>query len=90
MLKILKALTFTKWDKKKELIVSTFKAITCPILEYVNTMWNPIIKCQCQETAHHLKHRFANCYRLHTRYTQPLHNETKVLPMDTHLKLHAT
>ena len=34
---ILKTITSTKWDKQKELIVSTFKAITCPILEYANT-----------------------------------------------------
>ena len=39
---ILKALTSTKWDKRKELIVSTFKLITRPILEYANA-WSPII-----------------------------------------------
>ena len=38
MLNILKALTSTKWGKQKELIVSTFKAITHPILEYANTV----------------------------------------------------
>ena len=40
---ILKALTSTKWDKQKKLIVSTFKTITRPVLEYANTVWNPII-----------------------------------------------
>ena len=38
MLNILKALTSTKWGKQEELIVTTFKAITCPILEYANTI----------------------------------------------------
>ena len=40
---ILKALTSTKWGKEKELIVSTLMGITYPILEYTNTIWNPII-----------------------------------------------
>ena len=66
-LNIIKALTVAKWGKKKELIVSTFKAITCPILEYANT--EPYhIKHQHQETANHSKHSFANCYWLHMRY----------------------
>ena len=43
MLNILKALASTKWGKQKELIFSTFKAIICPILEYANTIWRPMI-----------------------------------------------
>ena len=48
------------------------------------------IKHQHQETANYLKHSFANCSGC-TRdtNTQHLHDETKVLPMDTHLKLNA-
>ena len=38
MLNILKALTSTKCGKQDELIVAKFKAITCPILEYANTI----------------------------------------------------
>ena len=37
-LKLLKALTSTKWGKQKETIVATYKAITRPILEYVSTI----------------------------------------------------
>ena len=45
---------------------------------------------QLQETARHLKHSFANCYWLHTRYKHSnLHEKTKVLPMDTHFRFHA-
>ena len=43
LLNILKALILTKWGKQKEIIVSAFKAITCIILEYANTIWIPII-----------------------------------------------
>ena len=42
-LNILKALTSSKSGKQKQLIVSTFKAITRPILNYANTIWSPII-----------------------------------------------
>ena len=47
------------------------------------------IKHQHQETANHSKHSFANCYWLDTNI-QHLHNKTKVVPIDTHLKLYAT
>ena len=36
-------LTFTKRCKQKKLMVSTFKAITHPILKHTNTIWSPII-----------------------------------------------
>ena len=42
-LNILKALTSSKSGKQKQLTVSTFKAITRPILNYENTIWSPII-----------------------------------------------
>ena len=42
-LNILKALTSSKLGKQKQLTVSTFKAITRPILNYENTIWSPII-----------------------------------------------
>ena len=42
-LNILKAFTSTSWGNQKELIVSTFKAITNPILKYASTIWSPII-----------------------------------------------
>ena len=49
------------------------------------------IKHQHQDIPKHSKHSFANCYWLHKgTNTQYLHDKTEVLPMDTHLKLHAT
>ena len=42
-LSIMKALTSTKWGKQKKLIISIFKAITRPTLEFANTIWSTII-----------------------------------------------
>ena len=40
---MLKALTTTKWGKDKETVVSSYKAITRPQIEYASTVWSPII-----------------------------------------------
>ena len=51
------------------------------------------IKYQHQETENHSEHSSANCYGTgctRDTNTQHLHDETKVLRIDTHLKLHAT
>ena len=50
------------------------------------------IKHQHQYTANHSKHSFAYCYwHIQDTNTQHLHDKTKVLlPIDIHLKLHAT
>ena len=40
---MIKALTSTKYDKQKKLIIYTLKAISHPILEYANSIRNPII-----------------------------------------------
>ena len=92
MLNILKALTSTKWGKQKELIISTFKAITRPILEYENNIWiliisNTIIKKL--QTIQNTALRIATGCTQDTN-TQHLHDKTKLLPIDTHLKLHTT
>ena len=92
MLNILKALTSTKWGKQKELIVSTFKAITCSILEYADTIWSFIISntnIKKLQTIQNTALQINTGSTQHTN-TQNLHEETKVFPMDTHLKLHAT
>ena len=91
-LNILKALTSTKWGKQKELMVSIFKVITRPILKYANTIWSPIISntnIKKLQTFQNTALRIATGCTRDTN-TQHLHDKTKVLPMDTHLKLHAT
>ena len=79
--------------KQKKLIVYTFKAIIRPSLEPANTTWSPIIsntnikKLQTiQNTALRI---VTGCTLKHTK-TQHLHDEIKIFPTDTHLKLHAT
>ena len=49
------------------------------------------IKHQQQETANYSEHSFVHCYWLHmSTDIQGLQDKTSVLPMGTHLKLHAT
>ena len=40
---ILKSLTSTKWSKQKENLVTTYKTITRPIIEYASTVWSPTV-----------------------------------------------
>ena len=68
MLDILKAPTINKWGKLKELIVSTFKAMTGPILEYANTIGALSYLTPTSKTANHSEHSYANCFWLHKRY----------------------
>ena len=78
--------------KQKEITVSTFKTITRPFLKYANTIWNPIISntntMKLQTIQNPALCIATGCTR--DTNTQHQHNKTKVLPMDTHLKLHAT
>ena len=68
-LNILKALTSTKWGKQKELIITIFKAITRPILEYANTIWTPVISSiNTKKLQTFSEHNFVHCYWLHTRH----------------------
>ena len=92
MLNILKAVTSIKCGKQKELIVSTFKAIIHLILEYANTIWSPIISntnIKKQQTIQNTALQIATGCAQDTN-TQHLHDEIKVFPMATQLKLHAT
>ena len=84
MLNILKALTSIKWGKQKELIVSTFEAITRPILKYANTIWNTIISntnIKKLQTIQNTALRIATDCRRDTN-TQHQYDKTKVLPID--------
>ena len=89
---ILKALTTTHWGKTKETLLTTYKTITRPILEYASTIWSPIIsntnttKLQTQQNT--ALRTITGC-TLDTN-TQHLHAETLVLPIKEHLQLHAS
>ena len=91
-LKLLKALTSTKWGKQKETIVATYKAITRPILEYASTIWSPIASTTGitkLQTIQNMALRIATGCTSDTNI-QHLHNETNILPLSAHLKLHSS
>ena len=89
---VLKALTSTKWGKQKETIVATYKAITQPILEYASTIWSPSSKdtnIQKLQTVQNSALRIATGCTADTN-AQHLHEESNILPLQQHLKLHAS
>ena len=91
-LDVLKALTSTKWGKQKETIVATYKAITRPILEYASTIWSPIASTTGitkLQTIQNMALRIATGCTSDTNI-QHLHNETNILPLNAHLKLHSS
>ena len=78
--------------KQKELIIFTFKAITRPILEYASTIWSPIISninMKKLQTIQNTTLQIATGCTRDTN-TQHLYDEIKVLPIDIHLKIHAS
>ncbi|MGK2940486.1 MAG: reverse transcriptase domain-containing protein [Immundisolibacter sp.] len=89
---ILKALTSTKWGKQKETITTTYKTICRPILEYASTVWSPIVSntnINKLQTTQNTALRIATGCTADTN-AQHLHEETHVLPVQEHLKLHAS
>ena len=89
---IMKALTTTHWGKSKETLNITHKAITRPILEYASAIWSPIISntnMNKLETIQNSALRTITGRTLDTN-THHLHTETKILPKDTHMKLHGS
>ena len=89
---IMKALTTTHWGKSKETLNITYKAITRPILEYASTIWSPIISntnMNKLQTIQNSALRTITGCTLDTN-THHLHTETKILLIDTHMKLHGS
>jgi hypothetical protein len=91
-LKILKTLTATKWGKQKETLINTYNAITRPVMEYASTIWAPIT---AQTNLNKLQIIQNTALRIATGCTQDtnvthLHDETKILPLDKHLRLHGS
>ena len=91
-LNILRCLTATKWGQQKETLLTTYKTITRPILEYASTTWSPTIS---QTNIDKLQVIQNKALRIATGCTQDtpiqhLHNESKILPIKEHLTLHAT
>src|SRR5207244_5025742 len=88
---ILKTLTTTKWGKQEN-ILATYKALTRPIIEYASTIWSPIVKptnIAKLQTTQNTALRIATGCTADTN-TNHIHQETKILPLPQHLKLHAS
>ena len=89
---IIKALTATNWGKNKETLTATYKTITRPIIEYGNTIWGPIAS---NTNINKLQTIQNNALRTITGCTKDtniehLHNETQILPIHEHIKLHGS
>ena len=91
-LNILKALTSSKWGKQKETLKATYMTIIRPIIEYACTVWEPIIS---DTNLNKLQIIQNTALRIITGCTQDtniqhLHNETKILPLKDHIRLHSS
>ena len=89
---ILKALTSTPWGKNKETLTNTYKTVTRPILEYAGKIYAQIISDK-QLIALQVKEnqglRIAAGYTSDTNINH-IHDETKILPIEKHLRLHSS
>ena len=85
-LNLLKLLTTTHWGKSKETLITTYKTLLLPIIEYANTIWSPIISStslnKLQKIQNAALTTMAGC-TLDTN-TQHFHSETKILPLQIH------
>jgi len=89
---IMKSLTSTKWGKQKETLLTTYKTITQPIIEYAGTVWAPIVSHTNLNKLQIIQNSSLRIATGCTRDTncQHLHEETKTLPLKEHLKLHSS
>ena len=91
-LNLLKLLTSTHWGKSKETLITTYKTLLLPIIEYANNIWSPIISStslnKLQKIQNAALRTITGC-TLDTN-TQHLHSEIKILPLQNRLKLHAS
>ena len=89
---IMKSLTSTKWGKQKETLLTTYKTITQPIIEYASTIWAPLVSDTNLNKLQIIQNSSLRIATGCTRDTncQHLHEETKILPLKEHLKLHSS
>jgi hypothetical protein len=89
---LLKSLSATNWGKQKETLLTTYKTLTRPVIEYANTIWSPIASAtnitKLQIVQNNALRTVTGCTK--DTIEQHLHEETKVLPIKQHLILHAS
>ena len=91
-LQIIKTLTATGWGKQKETLMSTYKAVMRPVLEYASYMWSPLAS---STSINKLQVMQNTALRTATGCTQDttiqhMHAKTLILPIHEHLQLHAS
>ena len=91
-LQIIKTLTATGWGKQKETLMSTYKAVMRPALEYASSVWSPIAS---STSINKLQVMQNTALRTATGCTQDtnihhLHDEILTFPIHEHLQLHAS
>ena len=88
----LKLFTSTHWEKSKETLITTYKTLLLPIIEYANTIWSPIISFTSLNKLKKIQNAALRTITGCTLDTniQNLHSETKILPLQNHLKIHAS
>jgi len=88
---MLNALSGASWGQQKETLSLTYKSIIRPTPEYGNTLWSPIISESNIEKLQTIQNKCLRKITGCTRDTnaQHLHDETKILPLKEHFKLHS-
>ena len=81
-LNLLKLLTSTHWGKSKETLITTYKTLLLPIIEYANTIWSPIILSTSLNKLQNAALRTITGCTLDTN-TQHLYSKTKILHSKT-------
>ena len=91
-IKILKSLSATSWGLQKETLLTTYKTIVRPTIEYASTVWSPII---APTNIDHLQITQNTALKIATgcltkSSVQHLHDESEILPLSHHLRLHSS
>ena len=73
-------------------LLTTYKTITRPIIEYASTIWGPIVSQSNLEKLQTIQNSSLRIATGCTRDTnaQHLHEESKILPIKEHIKLHSS
>ena len=87
--RVLRAVTGSTWDKDKETILDTYKAIGRPLLDYAAPVWAPALSetqwSKLQTVQNAALRVVTGCHSITP--TDHLHDETKVLPVRSHCTL---
>ena len=83
--------TATGWDKQKETLMATYKAVMIPALEYTYSIWSPLASSTSINKLEVMQNAALRTATGCTQDTniQHLHDKTLILPIHEHLQLHA-